>query len=217
MCRFLRSGIAGGIAPVRQAHGPHRHQGAHLEGAYRATRHLIDQGRKRIAYLGGWPSHYSIRQRGQGYRQALFDAGILADPRLETFFQPGTDLEHGALEAMQQLLVLDRPPDAVFAFNDSTALIAMHAAQERGLQVPRDIAFVGFDDIAAAALARPPLTTLRIDKEKLGAAGVQLLLHSEPDQATDHVLPVELIMRDSSATPAALSGSASGPGRKPRR
>jgi DNA-binding LacI/PurR family transcriptional regulator len=183
----------------------------HLDGAYRATRHLIDQGRKRIAYLGGWPSHYSIRQRGQGYRQALFDAGILADPRLETFFQPGTDLEHGAAEAMHQLLALDQPPDAVFAFNDSTALVAMHAAQERGLQVPRDIAFVGFDDITAAALARPPLTTLRIDKEKLGAAGVHLLLHGEPDQATDQVLPVELVTRDSSATVV------SSPARNPTR
>ncbi|HVI91546.1 MAG TPA: LacI family DNA-binding transcriptional regulator [Dongiaceae bacterium] len=171
----------------------------HRGGAYRTTCHLVERGCRRIAYLGGWPAHYSIRERAQGYRQALFDHGILADPRLETFFQPGTDLEQGAQEAMQYFLDLPQPPDAVFAFNDSTALIAMHAAQERGLQVPRDIAFVGFDDITAAALSRPPLTTLRIDKEKLGAEGLRLLLQTDPAETTDHILPVELIARESSA------------------
>jgi len=186
----------------------------HRGGAYAVTRHLIESGRKRIAYLGGWPAHYSIRERAQGYRQALFDAGILADPRLETFFQPGTDLEQGAQEAIEFLLDLPEPPDAVFAFNDSTALIAMHAAQERGLKVPQDLAFVGFDDITAAAMSRPPLTTLRIDKEKLGAEGVRLLLQVDPANITDHVLPVELITRDSSAPLAAERKPSSG--RKPR-
>lgn len=182
----------------------------HRGGAYRATCHLIERGCRRIAYLGGWPAHYSIRERAQGYRQALFDHGILADPQLETFFQPGTDLEQGAQEAMHYLLSLPQPPDAVFAFNDSTALIAMHAAQERGLRVPRDIAFVGFDDITAAALARPPLTTLRIDKEQLGAEGLRLLLRTAADEITDHVLPVQLIERESSAIqprPAAKSAA----------
>jgi len=171
----------------------------HRGGAYQATRHLIERGCRRIAYLGGWPAHYSIRERAQGYRQALFDHGMLADPRLETFFQPGTDLEEGAQEAMHYFLDLPEPPDAVFAFNDSTALIAMHAAQERGIQVPRDITFVGFDDITAAALARPPLTTLRIDKEKLGAEGLRLLLQTDPAEITDHILPVELLARESTA------------------
>ncbi|HVJ40127.1 MAG TPA: LacI family DNA-binding transcriptional regulator [Dongiaceae bacterium] len=189
----------------------------HRGGAYRATCHLIERGCRRIAYLGGWPAHYSIRERAQGYRQALFDHGILADPRLETFFQPGTDLEQGAQEAMHYLLSLPEPPEAVFAFNDSTALIAMHAAQERGLSVPRDIAFVGFDDITAAALARPPLTTLRIDKEQLGAEGLRLLLQTAPDEITDHVLPVQLIARESSAIQPKQAGLATTARSKQRR
>ena len=166
-------------------------------GGYLATQHLLRQGRKRIAFLSGSLAHYSIRERFRGHRQALFDAGILADPSLEAMVPNGMDVEPGAYLAMQQLLALEHRPDAVFAFNDSAALSAMRAAQEAGLKLPRDIAFVGFDDIAQAALAHPPLTTLRVDKEELGRVGVDLLLHGAGDGPQNRTLPVELVIRDS--------------------
>lgn len=166
-------------------------------GGYLATQHLLRQGRRRIAFLSGSLAHYSIRERFRGHRQALFDAGILADPALEAMMPPGMDVEPGAYLAMQQLLGLSQRPDAVFAFNDSAALIAMRAAQEAGLKMPRDIAFVGFDDIAQAALSHPPLTTLRVDKEELGRIGVDLLLHGASGEHENRILPVELVARES--------------------
>ena len=110
---------------------------------------------------------------------------------------PGMDVEPGAYLAMQQLLALKQRPDAVFAFNDSAALSAMRAVQEAGIRVPRDIAIVGFDDIAQTSLSHPPLTTLRIDKEELGRIGVDLLLHGPGDQGESRILPVELVVRES--------------------
>nr|WP_298681841.1 LacI family DNA-binding transcriptional regulator [uncultured Dongia sp.] len=167
------------------------------QGGYLATQHLLLQGRKRIAFLSGPLAHYSIRERFRGHRQALFDAGILADPALEAMTPPGMDVEPGAYLAMQQLLALKQRPDAVFAFNDSAALSAMRAVQEAGIRVPRDIAIVGFDDIAQTSLSHPPLTTLRIDKEELGRIGVDLLLHGPGDQGESRILPVELVVRES--------------------
>jgi DNA-binding LacI/PurR family transcriptional regulator len=171
---------------------------ANHQGGYAAVQHFLKLGRGRIAYLSGSLAHFSIRERYRGFRQALFDAGRLADPALEAIIQPGSELESGAYEAMRQLLALPHPPDAVFAFNDSAALAAMRACQDAGLSIPRDIAFAGFDDIKQAALAHPPLTTLRINKEELGRVGVELVLDGEAAAGASRVLPVELIVRDSS-------------------
>jgi len=170
-----------------------------VQGGYIATRHLLERGRRRIAFLSGSLAHYSIRQRAFGYRKALFEAQVLADPSLEVIAPPGLDFEQGVATAMRELLALDAPPDAVFAYNDGAALEAMRICQEAGLRIPQDIAFVGFDDIAAAAHASPPLTTLQIDKEALGHAGVSLLLNPKRDTAVELVMPVVLVERASSA------------------
>jgi DNA-binding LacI/PurR family transcriptional regulator len=143
-------------------------------------------------------AHYSIRLRERGYRQALFDAGILADPTLEALIPPGMDIATGTPIAMRELLALPQPPDAVFAYNDATALVAMQVCRDAGLRVPKDIAFVGFDDLGAAAEATPALTTLAVDKTSLGREAMSLLLdESLADQ--QRLLPVKLIVRESSA------------------
>lgn len=166
-------------------------------GGYLATRHLIGLGRERIAMISGSLGHYSVRERNRGYRQALFEAGILADPRLEASLPDGVDLETGAYEAMQSLLALPHPPDAVFCYNDAAALVAMRACLAAGLTVPHDISIVGFDDISSAVLGHRPLTTLRIDKKGLGALGVELLLRGAQEPPLEQVAPVELIVRAS--------------------
>lgn len=168
-----------------------------VEGGFLATRHLLDIGRRRIAYIAGSLAHFSIRERNHGYRRALYEAGVLADPDLEVVAPPGVEPERGAAQAMRQLLRLRQPPDAVFACNDMVALAALQVCHEAGLRVPQDVAIVGFDDIAAAAGASPALSTLRVDKEALGRAGVELLMrgHEMPQQM---VLPVELVVRASS-------------------
>jgi len=112
-------------------------------GGYQATRHLLDLGRQRIAYIAGSLAHFSIRERSRGYRRALFEAGVLADPDLEALAPPGLDDAEGAAAAMRTLLRRRVRPDAVFAYNDSAALAAMRVCLNAGLRIPEDIAFVG--------------------------------------------------------------------------
>lgn len=174
-------------------------------GGYLATGHLIGLGRSRIAMMSGSLAHYSIRERNRGYRQALFDAGLLADPRYDVCLPDGIDLESGAAEAMHTLLALAQPPDALFCYNDSAALVAMRCCLAAGLKVPHDVPIVGFDDISSAVLGHRPLTTLRIDKAALGAMGVGMLLAGAQEAGTEQVAPVELIVRASTVCPASES------------
>jgi DNA-binding LacI/PurR family transcriptional regulator len=168
-----------------------------LMGGYLATQHLIRLGRTRIGMIAASLSHYSIRERYRGYRQALFDADMLADPRYEISMDEDLDLETGAHQAMQTLLDLPHPPDAVFCYNDAAALVAMRTCLAANLKVPHDVSIVGFDDVPNAVLGHRPLTTSRIDKRGLGTVGVELLLSCQHDQPVEKVLPVELIVRAS--------------------
>ena len=102
------------------------------------------------------------------------------------------------LDAVHKLISLPKPPDAIFCYNDRTALAAMKACQNEGIKVPQDIAIVGFDDIAAAAAANPSLSTVRVDKEALGRSGIELLLQKPDETPTQITVPVDLIVRDSS-------------------
>ncbi|WP_248320890.1 LacI family DNA-binding transcriptional regulator [Caballeronia sp. Sq4a] len=175
------------------------------KGAALAMQHLFALGRRRVAFIGGSLAHHSIAQRALGYRKAYFDAGLLFDPTLEITAQAGVPADVAAADAMERLIAETRAkssplPDAVFAYNDAAALAAMRVCLARGLRVPDDIAFVGFDDIPAAAHSAPPLSTVAVDKEALGRRGVELLLddHStSPDQA-DSLMSVEFIARASS-------------------
>lgn len=167
------------------------------QGGLLATRHLIQRGYRRIAYLAGSLAHFSIRERERGYRRALFEAGVLADPDLEVTSPPGLDTTQGAEAAMRLLLKLKPRPDAVFAYNDMAALAAIRVCQAAGLRVPEDIAFVGFDDIPAATYGSLGLTTLRVDTEALGRTGVEMVMHGH-DMPMEIVHPVELVVRNSS-------------------
>ncbi|MDZ7858942.1 LacI family DNA-binding transcriptional regulator [Sphaerotilus sp.] len=166
-------------------------------GGYQATRHLLDLGRQRIAYIAGSLAHFSIRERSRGYRRALFEAGVLADPDLEALAPPGMDDAEGAAAAMRTLLRRRLRPDAVFAYNDSAALAAMRVCLDAGLRIPEDIAFVGFDDIPAARYGAIPLTTLRVDKQELGRTGVEMLVGGGA-MPQEMVMGVELMVRGSS-------------------
>jgi DNA-binding LacI/PurR family transcriptional regulator len=172
-----------------------------LRGGYLATQHLLRGGRKRIAMLSGSLAHYSIQQRNRGFRQALFDARVHADPALDLIVPAIGDGDEGVAEAMRSLLALPQPLDAVFCCNDSTALAVMRFCLNEGMKIPHDIAIVGFDDIAAAAAAIPPLSTVRVDKEALGRAGVDLLLHKPEENPSQITVPVEMIVRESTTQP----------------
>lgn len=170
----------------------------HMRGGYLATQHLLRCGRKRIAMLSGSLAHYSIQQRNRGFRQALFDAKVLADPNLEVLVPILGEGDDGVIDAMRTLLSLPKRPDALFCYNDSTALVAMKYCLNEGMKIPHDLAIVGFDDIGAAAAAIPPLSTVRVDKEALGRAGVDLLLNPPTATPSQLTLPVAMVVRESS-------------------
>jgi DNA-binding LacI/PurR family transcriptional regulator len=174
-------------------------------GVALAMQHLFALGRRRVAFIGGSPAHYTIAQRALAYRRAFFESGWLFDPSLEMTIDPSLATYAGAARAMERLLAVhgtDRAPDAVLAYNDVAALAAMRVCLARGLRVPEDIAIVGFDDIPAAAEGTLPLTTIAVDKEALGARGVEMLVDDVPPDLKVF-LPVKLVARASTLGVAA--------------
>lgn len=162
-----------------------------------AVRHLIDLGRRRIAFLGA--RHESARKpahlRQRGWSEELTTAGLAPEESLVVATH-GYDRRDGAT-AMAALLARGEHPDAVFAFNDLVALGAMRTLAERGLRVPQDVAVVGFDDIDAARFTDPPLTTVRQPIAEVAGTIVQMLVHGVDAKADPVIFPTELIVRDS--------------------
>jgi LacI family repressor for deo operon, udp, cdd, tsx, nupC, and nupG len=204
------------LAAIRQAELPlvlvdHYFAGAHcvnddnLQGAWLATKHLLDGGAKRPAAIFGPMSHHSVALRAKGFRRALFEAKRLSDPDYEVTLDPALSYTDAGREAMQRLLTLKPRPDAVFAYNDETALNAIAVCVEAGLRVPEDIRFIGYDDIVVAARSKPPLSTVRVDKEMLGQVAAKALIDGDTAPC-DTLLPVELVLRDSSRPAKARPG-----------
>ncbi|MEJ0004576.1 MAG: LacI family DNA-binding transcriptional regulator [Pararobbsia sp.] len=165
-----------------------------LLGAQLAMNHLFARGCRRIAFIGGSPAHHGIAQRALGFRQAYFEAGMTFDPALEVTIPAGVEAHVGAAVAMEHLLEQAAPPDAVFTFNDVAALAAMRVCERRGIAVPEELAIVGFEDCAAAREAS--LTTVTVDRDRLGETAVDLLLNT--DLTPRNVLePVRLAERES--------------------
>jgi LacI family transcriptional regulator len=131
-----------------------------------------------------------------GMRAALAGAGILIDPELIRF---SDWQEPRGLTAAEELLSLDNPPTAIFAFNDNVAIGALNAARDLGLRVPDDVSIIGFDDTAQARVVRPQLTTVRQPLAELGRTGVSLLTRLLDGQALDALrmeLSTTLVVRE---------------------
>jgi DNA-binding LacI/PurR family transcriptional regulator len=146
-----------------------------VRAATEATRHLVDIGRRRIAAIGDQPgqSGGTAAQRLAGYEIAVRAAGQVPDPEL-TVAAAAYHRAEGAA-AMNSLLDLAEPPDAVFCFNDLLAIGAIRAARERGVRVPEDVAVVGFDGTEEGEYNAPPLTTVAPDKKAIAETTVELV------------------------------------------
>ncbi len=142
-------------------------------GAEMATDHLIDNGYRRIACISGPTNTTTGADRLAGYTRALSRA---YDDDTHSLIELGDFGETCAYEAMQRLLQLKEPPDAVFTANNLTTLGALRAIDERGLRVPDDIGVVGFDDLPWAPLVRTPVTTVSQPTYQLGVETARLLL-----------------------------------------
>jgi LacI family transcriptional regulator len=141
-----------------------------------ATEHLISLKRRRIAHIGG-PSVSTATGRRDGYRAALAAHRIPLNPELLIDRLHGDDSsDRSGYEAMRKLLSLSPLPDAVFCYNDPTAMGAMEAIFERGLRIPEDIAIVGCGNVRYAGFLRVPLTTIDQQSEEIGDRSAKLAL-----------------------------------------
>jgi LacI family transcriptional regulator len=163
-------------------------------GAFAAVSHLLERGHRRVGMIQGPPGGGG--KRNDGYLRALQAAGLPYDPRL---IESGEWTRPGGFRAARKLLDSPDRPTAIFCANDLMALGAMSAAAEAGLEVPRDIALVGFDDIDAAAMVAPALTTVSNLAYETGLlAGVLLrerMTGRYVDQPRTVTLPCKLVVR----------------------
>lgn len=170
-----------------------------VAGGALAVRHLAELGHTRIATITGLIETAPARDRLRGYREEIQRLGLAYRDDYVVYGDYYVDSGSAGMEA---LLALDEPPTAVFAASDLMAAGALGAIGRADLRVPGDVAVVGFDDIGFAALTEPPLTTLRQDKPGLGAAAGEVLVSligDEPDPEAAVTLPVELVVRGSTA------------------
>ncbi|WP_255435408.1 LacI family DNA-binding transcriptional regulator [Paracoccus sp. S1E-3] len=171
------------------------------EGARLAIDHLIGVGHRRILHLTGPEGNSLTCARRQGVLAGLDEAG---QPEAATTRMSGDfSLRSGHAAAARLLEMADRPT-AVFCDNDEMAIGLMNGLAQAGLRVPQDISVVGFDNIEMSAYALPPLTTIRQHRDRLGRRAATILLarmHGE-GSADEEVLPVELLLRASTAAPA---------------
>lgn len=165
-------------------------------GAVEAVRHLLEHGHKRVAIVRGARANYDADERLRGYRDALREAGIT-----KTFEADGDFTERAGYRAGKKILEMSPRPTAVFASNDAMAIGALGAFREAGIDVPGDIAVVSFDDIPIAAYVNPPLTSVHVSINDLGAQATGYLIETVEGQrepgSEPEVLPARLIVRQS--------------------
>lgn len=165
-------------------------------GAMQMVRHLIECGHRRIAFIAGPDDNFDARERLRGYRDAL--ATHL--PQAQEWVLPGDFDEASGHAAGGSIATSAERPDAVFAANDMMALGCLFAFNQAGLQVARDIALAGFDDIPLARYVHPPLTTMRVDIAELGGRAMRALLDRLRDAVPapmSALLAPQLIVRQS--------------------
>ena len=180
-------------------------------GAAQAVAHLARLGHKRMAFLGGYGDIAVTADRLAGFRGGLRLAGLDDDERLAVAGAPTRDF--GAAAAP---LLMARPdaPSAILCVNDAVALGAMQGLKRIGREPGRDVAVVGFDDIAEARHAIPALTTVAVDPQGIGERAAQMVLRmigSGRAEAEEHIGAVRLVVRESCGSQGtAVSGQVSG-------
>jgi len=168
------------------------------QGAYEATKWLITQRHhRRIAFIGV-PGVSPSERRLKAFRQAMAEAGLQVP---EEYVKAGDFTSEAGKRVMQELMRLPAPPTAVFACNDLMALGCVMSAQAMGLQIPADVAIVGFDDIPQASWVSPPLTTVSQHPLEIGQRLAQTLFERidgvERGPGRDFKIPCQLIVRGS--------------------
>ena len=167
------------------------------QGGYLAGKHLVERGRRAIAFLGTITGDCpEFVERWTGYRRALAEAGIGQADILRIDAAPSEEAgRSAALKLLEQCAAFD----GVFATSDLAAIGAMRALHDAGINVPSDVSIVGYDDLAAARMAEPAITTIAQDTRLAGETLVETLIAKIEERAPESVLlPVKLVVRGSS-------------------
>lgn len=185
--------VAWGVASPNQTFSTVN--GDNFSGGKQAAEHLIQSGRKRIAFLGGPAAMTEVQLRYRGYEAALQAAGIPVDPALVTYTEYCSSC--GAT-AMQSLLKQAPDLDAVFVNSDLNAIAAIEVIRRHGKRIPEEIAVVGYDDLSIASYYQPSLTTIRQDIPLAGRLLAQSLIQFlKTGVVSQVIMPVELVVRQS--------------------
>ncbi len=169
-------------------------------GGLAATEHLLGLGHTRIGVLAG-PDVSTASARVHGFRAALANAGVDADPELVRLGDFGFA---SARESTKAVLSLRRPPSAVFATSDGQAMGVLAAAREHGLSVPHDLSVVGFDGLMFTPYSSPPLTTIQTPMADMGRTAVGMIRRIAEGERPDTMrveLSTKLVVRESTAPP----------------
>jgi DNA-binding LacI/PurR family transcriptional regulator len=166
------------------------------QGGYEVTRHLLAAGRRKVAFLGTASSHYpEFFDRYHGYERAHLEAGVKSSSALQV---DAITTEESGFQAASELRARGVEFDAIVCASDLIAIGALRALQDAGIEVPRQVAVTGFDDIPAASLTNPPLTTVMQDTRRAGDLLVETLLRQiAGDKAVNSVIPARLVVRKS--------------------
>ena len=166
------------------------------QGAFDVTNHLLAQGRRKIAFFGTATSHYpEFFDRYRGYERAMSEARVPTSAALQV---DAMTTEEAGFHAANELRARGVEFDAIVAASDLIAIGALRALLEAGVDVPKQVAVVGFDDIPAASLTNPPLTTVMQDTRQAGALLVETLLRQiSGESASNSVIPTRLVIRKS--------------------
>ena len=167
-----------------------------VDGGYQATKHLLQQGRENIAFLGSTSRRSpELAARYSGYCNAMNEFNLEPDGALKV---DANSSERQGYQAVEELLARRQPFDAIFAVTDVIAIGAMRALEDHGYKLPRDVAIVGFDDVPLAAHVTPALTTVRQDIQKAGEGLVRGIVGLiEGNTFESSLMAPELIIRDS--------------------
>ena len=171
-----------------------------FEGGYKATQHLIEQGAKNIAHIGGPLNLKIYKNRQEGYQQALTDAGLKIK---DSFIFNGNLNQDDGYNATEKLMKMEYRPDAIFCANDTTALSAIIYLQEIGIKVPDEVAIVGFSNEPFSQVVTPSISTIKQPGFLIGKKAAELIIRQinkteNKNNFETIVMPTELIIRESS-------------------
>ena len=176
---------------------------------FKATEHLIEQGCKRIAHIGGAQHRNVYKERQRGYLAALEQYKIPVDEQL-IVNNDSLSAEEGT-KISEFLLSLPNPPDGIFSANDTAAISAIRHARKLGIRIPEDLAIIGFNNDPVSTIIEPPLSTVSHPAIEMGKIAANQVIEHKNNQeivrSTNIVLETEIIVRESSDRKGALKAA----------